>query len=298
MKIVVTGATGMIAAALIQYSLRKGDEVIAVARRASARLSSIPAGVTVLYADLKDYASFTPKEKADVFFHLAWDKTSVAGRDDAATQERNIAYTLDAVALAKRMGCTAFVGAGSQAEYGAAPYGRRLTPETPCNPQSGYGIAKFAAGRLSALACGQVGMRQSWARILSVYGRGDAPTTLISYLISAFRRGETPALTKCEQVWDYLYAEDCAAALYAIGRAGKHQKAYPVGSGAPRLLSEYVAAVREAVEPAAQIAFGAKDYYPHQPMYLVADISELTKDTGFIPQYTFEEGIALTVREE
>ena len=30
-------------------------------------------------------------------------------------------------------------------------------------------------------------------------------------------------------------------------------------------------------------------------MYLCADISKLTKDTGFIPQISFEEGIKETV---
>lgn len=287
----------MIAAALIQYAQQKGDEVLAIVRPHSPRRAALPQGVRVLECELKDYAAFSPDVRGDIFFHLAWDKTSVAGRDDVAVQERNISYTLDAVALASRMGCQAFVGAGSQAEYGRAAYGQKLSPAAPCNPESGYGIAKYAAGKLSRLACEKLGLRHGWARILSVYGKGDAKTTLISYLIDCFRRGETPVLTKCEQIWDYLYAEDCAAALYAIGLRGVHGKAYPVGSGRPRPLSEYVKAVRDAVRPESDICFGGKDYYPHQPMYLAADISELSQDTGFAPRYTFEEGIALTVNE-
>ena len=31
-------------------------------------------------------------------------------------------------------------------------------------------------------------------------------------------------------------------------------------------------------------------------MYLCADISTLTKDTGFTPEYTFEEGIEETIK--
>jgi nucleoside-diphosphate-sugar epimerase len=30
-------------------------------------------------------------------------------------------------------------------------------------------------------------------------------------------------------------------------------------------------------------------------MYLCADIDELTKDTGFVPEYSFEDGIKETV---
>ena len=39
------------------------------------------------------------------------------------------------------------------------------------------------------------------------------------------------------------------------------------------------------------LGFGKKEYYPHQPMYLVADISELTADTGWKPQVSFVDGI-------
>jgi nucleoside-diphosphate-sugar epimerase len=31
--------------------------------------------------------------------------------------------------------------------------------------------------------------------------------------------------------------------------------------------------------------------YPHQPMYLCADISELTSDTGWKLEISFEEGV-------
>ena len=46
----------------------------------------------------------------------------------------------------------------------------------------------------------------------------------------------------------------------------------------------------------AEIRFGAIPYYPHQPMYLAADIRELTADTGWKPEKPFREGIAEIVR--
>jgi len=38
------------------------------------------------------------------------------------------------------------------------------------------------------------------------------------------------------------------------------------------------------------------DYYPNQVMHLEADNTALTADTGFVPQYTFEEGIQETIQ--
>jgi nucleoside-diphosphate-sugar epimerase len=72
---------------------------------------------------------------------------------------------------------------------------------------------------------------------------------------------------------------------------GVDGKTYPLGSGMPRKLSSYLEALRNIVNPGCVLQFGKKNYYPHQPMYLCADISELTNDTGWKPKISFEEGI-------
>jgi len=297
-RIVLTGATGMIGSAIVREALRRGDEVVVIVREGSERSGNLVwhPGVQVVHAELSDYAGLeAPAKDCDAFLHLAWDKTSVAGRDDVDVQVRNIQYTLDAVRLAHRMGCKAFVGAGSQAEYG--PVDCDLTPSTPANPTSGYGIAKLAAGRLSRLLCGQLGMRQNWARILSVYGPKDGSGTLISYALGELKAGRSPQLTPCEQTWDYLHCDDAARALLALASQGVDGKAYPLGSGRGRRLSEYLEIIRGKVAPSVELGFGAKPYYPHQPMHLVAAIAELTQDTGWCPEIDFAEGIGALVSQ-
>ena len=287
---VLSGATGMIGRALVAELLSRGDRVIALVRPDSKRnLPEAHENLTVLQCGLSDYATYTPTVQADVFLHLAWAATTGGGREDTDLQLANIRYTLDAVWLAHRFGCSAFLGAGSQAEYG--PTDVALSSKTPTDPQSGYGIAKYTAGKLSRTLCRQLGLRHNWARILSIYGEGDGNGTLIMYLIRTLLAGETPALTPCEQIWDYLYVADAARALLAIADRGTDGVTYPVGSGTGRPLAEYVQTLRDAVDPAASVQFGAKAYYPHQPMYLVADIAELTADTGFVPTTAFADGI-------
>lgn len=293
MIIAVSGATGMIGSALIKYALGQGDKVIAIIRPDSARKDSIVFNdnVTVIQCDLKDFANFNTDKKADVFFHFAWDKTSHTNRDDIESQLVNVQYTLDAVTLASKMGCSAFVGAGSQAEYGVLKEDKQLTPSTPCNPESAYGMAKYMAGKFSFLRASQMNVRHVWARILSVYGKNDSKSTLISYLADCFLNGNAPELTKCEQIWDYINADDCGRAIYLLGKSGKNGKAYPIGSGERRTLKEYVKVMRDVLNPECEIEFGKKPYYPHQPMFLSADISELEKDVGFKPNVKFEDGI-------
>lgn len=291
MNIIVTGATGCVGSAVVRRALAQGMHVTCIVHQGSKRLSNLPVDsrVKVVECNLSDYGSLELDGEYDAFFHLSWEKTFGASRDDAVVQTRNIQYTLDACYLAKRCGCKVFIGAGSQAEYGVQTV--PLTPNLPVKPESGYGIAKYAAGKLSAMLCKSLCMRQNWLRILSVYGPNDGENTLISYVIRELKSGRSPELTKCEQVWDYLYADDAADAILAIAEKGVDGKVYPLGSGKGRKLFEYIEDIRQIINPNVKVKFGTKDYYPHQPMYLVADISELTQDTMWQPIFSFLRGL-------
>lgn len=295
-NIIVTGATGCVGSAVVRRALAKDISVTCIVHKGSKRLSNLPTDdrVKIVECNLSDYKSLEIDGKYDAFIHLSWEKTFGASRDDADVQTRNIQYTLDAVQLAHRCGCMVFVGAGSQAEYGVQSVD--LTPDLPVKPESGYGIAKYAAGKLSAMLCKSLGMRQNWVRILSVYGPNDGENTLISYVIRELKAGRSPELTKCEQIWDYLYADDAGDAILAIAEKGVDGKAYPLGSGEGRKLSEYIEAIRYAINPTIEVKYGVKEYYPHQPMYLVANVRELQIDTEWVHMITFIDGINLFVK--
>jgi nucleoside-diphosphate-sugar epimerase len=296
-KIVITGATGMIGSAIARQSLMNGIEVLCIIRKDSNRFDNIPKskGIKIILADLQDYSVLDNiGENYDVFFHLAWDKTFGNERDNVDIQLKNIQYTLDAVRLAKRLGCSIFVGAGSQAEYGTVS--EPLRPDTSINPQSGYGIAKYTACKLSGLLCSQLSMRHNWLRIISTFGPFDAPYTLIMHVINELLMGRSVELTKCEQIWDYLYSDDAARAFLAVAKNGIDGKIYPLGSGNPRKLSEYIKTIKNIINIDGILQFGKKEYYPYQPMYLCADIAELTRDTGWKPEVTFEDGIKTIIK--
>ncbi len=290
-NLIVTGATGCVGSAVVRQALAQGMNVTCIVHKGSKRLSNLPENerMHIAECDLPDYSSLELQGQYDAFIHLSWEKTFGTSRDDAEIQARNIQYTLDAVKLAHRCGCKVFVGAGSQAEYGVQS--QDLTATLPVSPESGYGIAKYAAGKLSAMLCKSLSIRHNWVRILSVYGPNDGENTLISYAIREMKAGRSPELTKCEQIWDYLYADDAADAILSVADKGIAGKTYPLGSGKGRKLSEYIEDIRQIINPSVEIRYGVKDYYPHQPMHLVADIRELTKDTGWQPKTSFEKGI-------
>lgn len=297
-RIVVTGPTGAIGIALIEHCIQQNVEVYALCRRGSKRRERIPKHplVHVVECNLEEMRNLTTADipTMDVFYHLGWDATIGDGRNDMYLQLKNVQYTLDATELADRLGCQAFVGAGSQAEYGR--FQGNLNGQTPTFPENGYGIAKLCAGQMSRVQCQKHGIKHIWTRILSVYGPYDSEKTMIYTTIQKLLNGERPLLTKGEQKWDYLYCEDAARALFLLGERGKTNKIYCIGSGMAIPLIKYIQILRDKINPKAELGIGEIPYGAKQVMYLCADISELTEDTGFLPKVSFDEGIENTIQ--
>ena len=314
MRVVITGATGAIVHALIAECIKQNIEVLAICHRGSQRagmlvdevgrmLQSKRVGldcespdrlIKIEYLNLDEYATGLPSMPYDIFFHMAWSGTTGTSRNDEALQQQNAAYSLDAVRLAKKLGCHTFVFAGSQAEYGRVE--GKLTADTATCPENEYGKYKLQAGKTTRALCESLSIKHIWARILSVYGPYDSKTSMIMSAISKLRNGEIAEFTKGEQQWDYLYSADAANALLLAAMKGKHGRIYPIGSGRVRALSEYIHILKNQIDPHAQIELGAVPYAPKQVMYLCADISQLKQDTGFEPKTEFEDGIREILR--
>jgi UDP-glucose 4-epimerase len=296
-RIVISGASSMLGIALINECIEKDIEVLAIVRENSIKTNNIPKSkiVTILECDLENLNSLEIENMLEynIFYHLAWAKTSNSSRDNISAHIHNIQYTIDAVELASKLGCKTFIGAGSQAEYGIVDH--TISPGTSCNPENAYGIAKYAAGKLSKVACSNIGIRHIWARIFSVYGPNNNNETMVMYIIGELLAGRKPTLTKCEQLWDYLYCDDAARALYLLGEKGKRDKIYCIGSGEGKLLLQYVEIIRDLIDPKLPLGIGEKEYIGNQVVKLLADITDLKKDTGFTPRISFEKGIMNTI---
>lgn len=323
MGIVITGAASSLGLALINECIKQNIEVLAICRPNSRNMEKITKHklVTIMECELSAFSDFKPAKEAgagcsanssdgkfsyDAFFHLAWASTQGdAARNLLQPQAKNIQYALDAVDLAKRLGCNVFVGAGSQAEYGRT--NEILTEETPCHPETAYGMAKLCAGQMTKLSCKQKGIRHIWPRILSAYGPGCQPQTIINYTLTQLLQGRRPSLSGGEQIWDFIYTGDVARALLLLADQGKDGEAYVVGSGNARVLKEYLQDVRRIVTEyvtkseqnsdfvCPELGLGDRPYGDNAVMHLACDIRKLKQDTGFEMETGFEEGIRKTI---
>lgn len=295
-KAVVTGGTGPVGAALLKRLLDENVNILLFVRENSTRKAYIPddAHIQIVWCDLSELHNYEPEESDyDVFFHLGWSETDKSTRPNMMLQLKNISYACNAVSLAKKMGCHTFIGVGSQAEYGRQD--KPLSADTVCMPEIAYGVAKLSANYSTKVMCEQMGMRHVWARVLSAYGIYDYDDLLISSTIIKALRREKLAFTKAEQIWDFIYEDDLAEALYALAQSGRHGRSYPVGSGCARPLREYIEIVRDQIDPSLELHFGEIPYAERQTMHLEADIRQLTEDTGWVPKTSFEKGIKQTI---
>lgn len=298
-KAIVTGGTGVTGNALVKFLLQQNIEVTALVRPASFRRKFLPKEhkkLTILECGMEDYKNITDKlEKGsyDAFFHLSWDgstgKEKVDNRNHFKLQTKNVSYALDAVELCHAIHCPVFVMTGSQAEYG-----RKNVPVTETmekHPENGYGMAKLCAEGMTRLLCKQYGIRHIWPILFSIYGPCDGTESLIDTSIRNLIKRKTLPYTAGDQVWDYLYSYDAARALLLLAEHGEDGEVYHVANGQTKQLKEYLHTLYSIVAPDLKPRLGEIPYGPNQVMFLGADIRKLQKQTGFVPQYSFEEGI-------
>lgn len=73
MKAVITGATGVIGRALIEYLLQNNISVLAIIRENSIKELPKHPNLEVIECDLQNICGLEISDKQyDVFFHLAW----------------------------------------------------------------------------------------------------------------------------------------------------------------------------------------------------------------------------------
>ena len=296
--IAITGATSMLGLSLIDEAVDNQTEVIAIIRKNSKRKRLLPENplISVIECNLDEMSlkEILPNKSCDTFYHFSWEGTENAKRDHVINHVNNIMYTIDALNLAKRMGAKRFIGAGSQAEYGLVQH--QINVNTNAAPVTAYGVSKYSSGRLCSILADQIGIEFIWTRIFSTYGIYDSASTMLTYVIDELLNRRKPILTQCEQMWDYLNCRDAARAFYLLGLYGRNQGIYNIGSGIARPLLEYVTIIRNLIDKQLPLGIGEKEYAPKQIMYLCADISNLTADTGFQPRISFERGARETIQ--
>lgn len=290
MNIAITGATSMVGEAVIEAAISRGDQVLAIVRHNSKKLDRLPDSnlIQICEADLDQLATVPTQNIAyDVFFHFGWGNTARKLRDNPKLQEANVKYTLDAVDLAYHLGCSKFVLAGSQAEYGLK--NEVINEETRPEPVVAYGMAKLSAEMLSRKLCEKYGMKHIGLRIFSVYGPYDSDNILVSYAVDSFLKGEKAEFSAANNIWNFLYSSDAGEMIYRLGLPKVESGVYCVAGRHSVPLKNYINIIISQF-PNPEYEF-AEENVSKPSVNLKVDVSKILETTDYYPKISFEDGI-------
>ncbi len=295
----ITGATGFIGQWLTRELLEHGIRVYAVVRPGTENMGKLPEhkGLTVVPCDLRDYGKLPeqlPEDASggiDVCYHLAWEGVSGPKSTDYRIQLKNVEALMELTAHLTRLGVKKFIAPGSMHEIESQI---EMEKHEPCvNMGMMYKGAKHAAHYMSKADVCRQNIDFLWPVVTNAYGVGERSQRLINSAVRSLLKGESPAFTKGDQYYDFVYISDVARAFRLIGEHGVSCKPYVIGSGHARPLKEFLIKAGELVAPEIPLRFGAHIfqgvYVPKE--YYDENEALLRRDTGFRPQVSFEEGI-------
>jgi len=296
-RLFITGASGFVGAEVLRLALEDGHEVSAPVRPGSAapRLAPFAGRFARIGLDLRDTAALkaaVAEHGPEAVLHLAWSGVANSARFDRTQITDNVETACALAEAAASAGAGAFIGLGSQGEYGA---GTEMREDVLPQPTSLYGAAKVAALFLTRQIAAQAGMRHAWLRLFSTYGPGDNDGWLIPMLISVMLAGRRPRTTLGTQGWDWLHVEDVARGILAAAVTRGAGGVFNLGSGRAVRVRDVIERIRDLAAPGMELVFGEIPFRPDQVMHMQADISRLRAATGWAPRIPIEQGLAGTV---
>lgn len=298
-KALVTGAAGFIGKHLVRELQSQGIDVVAVVREGSA-----PQGLStsqIIQCDMENYhhlPDLIASRDIDTIYHFAWQGVSNQDARNEHIQLNNIQATLSLLDAAREMGIETFIGAGSLHEAEAMQ--EMAEDKIITNLGHMYKAAKTCAHFMAKAKAGAAGIRFFWPVITNTYGEGEHSGRLINTVIRKVLGGITPSLSFGEQLYDFVHIADVVHALYLIGQKGIDGTNYIIGSGAAKPLRDFLTQVGKIANEAkcgspTPLGFGdIQGYVTFLPKEAFS-VENLTRDTGYAPQVSFEEGVQRTV---
>lgn len=293
-RVIVTGANGLIGSYLTAALSRQGKEVYAIVRSEKETVANIQGleNVRILYCDLSNQSVCTdwiPQGKCSVWYHLAWAGSSGKERADYGLQLQNVKIACEAVKTAAELNCDRIVAAGSVTELAFFDYLKQeeFHPEMTAI----YSVAKTTAYHMMRCISEKYRIPLSWVYIANLYGVGDRTHNVISMILNEYRHGRTPKLTEGNQMADFIYVQDAAEGLAAVGRAGHPWENYYLGGNNKKPFREFVKVMCDMEAPGRESGLGSKKFRSADIDFEKIDTEKLYRHTGFRPKVSFQEGI-------
>ena len=292
MKVAVTGGAGFIGSHLVDALLREGNEIVVLDNFSTGRLENIKHlenRVEVVECDLAVSGSWTEKlEGVDHVFHLAALADIVPSiQQPEAYFRANVDGTFNVLTASQKASTKRFIYAASSSSYGIPDF-YPTSESAAIRPQYPYALTKHMGEELVMHWAKVYRLPALSLRFFNVYGPRSRTTGTYGAVFGVFLAQKLAGkpftiVGDGEQTRDFTYVKDVVRALIIASESDQSGKAYNVGSGSTVSVNKLV-----------ELLGGDRIHIPKrpgEPDCTYADNSRISKEIGWEPQVTIEEGV-------
>jgi dTDP-glucose 4,6-dehydratase len=310
MNILVTGGAGFIGSNFINYWLDKypNDQIINLDLMTYAanpltidyhnnRYGSRYVFVQGDICDAELVDSLV--KKVDLIVHFAAeshvDRSVLSPADFVRTNVLGTQTLLDA---ARRNGNKRFHHISTDEVYGTLELGssEKFSEQTHYNPRSPYSASKAGSDHLVYAYFETYNLPITITNCTNNYGPFHFPEKVIPlYITRALHDKPIPIYGRGVAIRDYLYVEDHCSAIEDVIIKGKIGENYCVGGDSEKNTLEVAHTILDILGKPYDLIRHTPDRPGHDPRYAM-DHAKLTKELGWMPKYTFADGIAATIK--
>lgn len=214
MKILITGASGLIGESVLRNLQSNNFEVIVIGRNRPKQFNGYFFKINLIEISESKLEKIVREINASHLIHLAW-YTEHGKFWNSEINKKWVEKTSLLVEKFCNAGGESVIAAGSCAEYSWKSEDK-LRESSECKPESLYGISKNKTRELLSEICYKSAVTFTWCRIFFPYGPRDNEEKLIPQLIKVASGIKKPFLIKQPGSRDFIHVDDIANAFLII----------------------------------------------------------------------------------
>ena len=271
-KVILTGSTGLI-----------GKEAVLPLKNAGFEVICLNSKICNLF-NKTDIVNCFEKFDANYLIHFAW----FTG-ENYLSSEINKKYLDSSLFMleqfAKNGGKRAvFAGTCFEYQFKDTP----LKETDPLDPQTLYAECKVELNKKASEFCSKNGISFGWGRIFYVYGHNEGPTRLTASILNKLKNDQPMQVNYGQLEKDYIFTKDISQAFTTFLNSSV-TGTVNIGTGKAVSLEEYARTAAQILGK--ENLLDIKHLETNQPQKIVADISRLQNEVGFVPKYDIYTGL-------
>jgi dTDP-glucose 4,6-dehydratase len=307
MKLLVTGGAGFIGSAFVRLALAENRAALVVNLDKLTYAGNLENLAPVagdarhrfVRGDICDAGTLNAlvaEVRPDAIVHFAAEShVDRSILSPAPVFETNLRGTFTLLEAARLNGIARFLHVSTDEVYGSIEPPGEATEDSPVRPSSPYSASKAGSDLLALSYFVTYRLPVVVTRASNNYGPYQFPEKLIPLMITNAIEGvPLPVYGDGMQIRDWLYVDDHCRAIFAALEKGRTGEIYNIGGNCSLPNIEVVQRILGAAGRPQDLIRHVTDRPGHDRRYALSN-EKLTRETGWAPRVSFEEGLARTI---